>query len=81
MTDQQFDRNTWQCPKCGAPLEDWYMVGVNDFIDKWSEDRFRCNGHLIQPLPHPQASYQSAINRTKSCGYFGLEDLGVEYSE
>ncbi|EDK06732.1 hypothetical protein CGSHiAA_03566, partial [Haemophilus influenzae PittAA] len=20
-------------------------------------------------------------NRTKSCGYFGLEDLGVEYKE
>ena len=41
MTEQQFDRNTWQTPK--------YVF--------------------------------NAMNRTKSCGYFGLEDLGVEYSD
>lgn len=73
--------SNYKCPKCGAELEDWYIVGVNDFIGKWSEDRFRCTGHLIQPIPFPQASNDCSFNRTKSCGYFGLEDLGVEYSD
>ena len=33
------------------------------------------------PIPFPQVSKYSAVNRTKSCGYFGLEDLGGEYSD
>ena len=80
MTD--FDKNTWQCPKCGAPLEDlWDGEPVSAFVGEWSEDRFRCNGHVIHPLPFPIANENCAMNRTKSCGYFGLEDLGVEYSD
>ncbi|MBN6075774.1 hypothetical protein HYE60_11070 [Aggregatibacter actinomycetemcomitans] len=71
--------NKFTCPKCGAELEDW--CGIDPFLGEWSEDRFRCNGHLISPVPFPQASEQSAVNRTKSCGYFGLEDLGEVYSD
>lgn len=82
MTEQQFDRNTWQCPKCGAELEDlWDGEPVSAFIGEWSEDRFRCNGHVIHPLPFPIASENCSMNRTRSCGYFGLEDFGVEYSD
>ncbi|OOF39069.1 hypothetical protein BKK56_04055 [Rodentibacter genomosp. 2] len=74
--------NRFKCPKCGADLEDlWDGEPVSVFIGEWSEDRFRCNGHLIKPVPYPQASEQSAVNRTKSCGYFGLEVLGVECQE
>ncbi|OOF46586.1 hypothetical protein BKK52_11270 [Rodentibacter trehalosifermentans] len=77
MTDNRF-----KCPKCGAELEDlWVGEPVSAFIGEWSDDRFRCHGHLIKPVPYPQASEQCAINRTKSCGYFGLEALGVEYQE
>lgn len=59
-----------KCPKCGAPVEDWTDV------DEWgwfADAPFRCSGHLIEPLPYPQASPDCALNRTKSCGYFGWE--------
>ena len=74
--------SNYKCPKCGAPLEDlWDGEPVSAFIGEWSEDRFRCDGHVIRPLPFPIASENCTMNRTKSCGYFGLEDLGVEYSD
>lgn len=66
----------FKCPKCGAELEDWF--GIDPFIGEESEDRFRCAGHLIEPIPYPHASKQSAVNRTKSCGYLGLDDLDME---
>ena len=69
----------YKCSKCGAGLEDW--LDIDSFVGEWSEDRFRCNGHLISPVPFPQASEQNASNRTKSCGYFGLEELGEVYSD
>lgn len=72
----------FKCPKCGAELEDFYYPDDPYApVSEWDDDRFRCSGHLIEPLPYPQASKGCAMNRTKSCGYFGLEDLGVEYQE
>ncbi|HHF6615756.1 TPA: hypothetical protein ACPP68_001624 [Haemophilus influenzae] len=72
---------SYKCPKCGAELEDFYTPDYFISSSEWDDDRFRCNGHLIEPIPFPQVSKFSAVNRTKSCGYFGLEDLGVEYSD
>ena len=74
--------NRFKCPKCDAELEDlWDGEPVSAFVGEWSEDRFCCNGHALDPLPFPKASKDSAVNRTKSCGYFGLDDLGVEYGD
>ena len=61
-----------KCPKCNAPLEDWR--GVDEW--GWFEDMpFRCCGHLIKPLPYPQASADCALNRTLSCSYFSERDV------
>lgn len=61
-----------KCPKCGAEMEDcraWDEWG-------WFEDMpYRCSGHLIKPLPYPQASPDCALNRTPSCGYFSERDV------
>ena len=72
---------SYKCPKCGAALEEFYTPDYFISSGEWDDDRFRCNGHLIEPIPFPQVSKYSAVNRTKSCGYLGLEDLGVEYKE
>ncbi|HDR0611629.1 TPA: hypothetical protein QBZ44_000453 [Pasteurella multocida] len=65
----------YKCPKCGGELSDlWDGEPVSAFIGEWSDDRFRCEGRVVAVgIMGPQ--------RTKSCGYFGLEDLGVEYME
>ena len=66
-----------QCPKCGAELEDFY-----DEFDDWGwcakDDaaRFKCRGKLLKPKKYAWCSEDCALNRTKSCGYFGLADLG-----
>ena len=61
----------YKCPKCGGELED--LRGEDEW--GWYEDEpFRCNGHFTGKYPH--ISRDSAMNRTKSCGYFGVEDLG-----
>ncbi|MFU2079338.1 hypothetical protein ACLQ91_01965 [Avibacterium endocarditidis] len=62
--------NEYKCPKCGAKLERFW-----DLPDAFDESVFRCNGHLIQPVPYPHISPYSALNRTKSCGYFSLDEL------
>nr|DAN71522.1 MAG TPA: PhnA Zinc-Ribbon [Caudoviricetes sp.] len=64
-----------KCPKCGAPLSDWYIPNEPSFCGEMSDDRFRCEGHLITPKPFPQASDGCALNRTESCGYFGIWEL------
>lgn len=70
------------CPKCGAELEDFYLPDdENNWVGAWDDDRFRCCGHLIKPIRFPQVSQDNPMNRTKSCGYFGLADLGMEYKE
>ncbi|MCW9731936.1 hypothetical protein L5B97_00270 [Avibacterium sp. 20-15] len=66
---------SYKCPKCGAKLED-FREG-----DEWgyfADEPFRCSGHLIQPVPYPHISPDCALNRTKSCGYFSFEALGIE---
>ncbi|MGC6247186.1 hypothetical protein ACNO7P_01850 [Bisgaard Taxon 45] len=65
----------YKCPKCGGELSDlWDGELVSAFIGEWSDDRFRCEGRVVAVgIMGPQ--------RTKSCGYFGLENLGVEYRE
>ncbi|WKT00508.1 hypothetical protein NYR30_04265 [Gallibacterium salpingitidis] len=73
-----FDNTVICCPKCGAELEDLRQM------DEWgwfSEAPFRCSGHLIQPVPYPNISIHNGLNRTKSCGYFSFEELGIESDE
>ena len=64
-------------PKVRCGIRGFYTPDYFISSSEWDDDRFRCNGHLIEPIPFPQVSKYSAVNRTKSCGYFGLEDLGV----
>lgn len=79
-----YDPTQFKCPKCGGELSDWWDgEPVSAFVGEWSDDRFRCDGHFIK--------YEDVIldngkplrigRRTKSCGYFGLADFGVEYRE
>ncbi|MGQ0285834.1 hypothetical protein ACT2CV_01335 [Pasteurellaceae bacterium 22721_9_1] len=72
-----YDPTKFKCPKCGAELSDcWDGEPISAFVGEWSEDRFRCAGKLVI-----QDNKLSPFSRTKSCGYFGLEDFGVEYRE
>ena len=65
----------YKCPICGTHLEDWWDgEPVSAFIGEWSDDRFRCPGQIV-------AIGMMGAQRKPSCGYFGLEDLGVEYKE
>ncbi|MCL7785676.1 hypothetical protein [Pasteurella multocida] len=68
-------KTEYKCPKCSGELSDcWDGEPVSAFIGEWSDDRFRCEGRVVAVgIMGPQ--------RKKSCGYFGLEDLGVEYRE
>lgn len=66
---------THKCPKCNAPLTDWYVPDLPALCSEMSDDRFQCEGHLIEPKPFPQASDGCSLNRTKSCGYFGIWEL------
>lgn len=71
----------FKCPKCGGELSDgWDGEPVSAFVGEWSDDRFRCNGKLVEAIDTRYGDYVW-LNRTKSCGYFGLEDLGVDYVE
>lgn len=66
------------CPKCGAELTDlWDGEPVSAFIGEWSEDRFRCEGKFI-PTRDNTGGEWIWVNCEKSCGYFGLNDFGVE---
>ncbi len=70
-----------KCPKCGGELEDlWDGEPVSAFVGEWSSDRFRCVG-LPKWVRNPEFGDWHWLNRTPSCGSFGLEDLGVEYRE
>ncbi|HHF5418241.1 TPA: hypothetical protein ACPPA7_001719 [Haemophilus influenzae] len=53
---------SYKCPKCGAELEDFYTPDYFISSSEWDDDRFRCNGHLIEPIPFPQVSKFSAVN-------------------
>lgn len=71
----QYDVTKFRCPKCGAELSDgWDGEPVSACVGEWSEDRFYCEGFTVETGP-------VRFNRTRSCGYFGLADLGVEYRE
>lgn len=70
----------YKCPQCGGELSDWYDPENTAFIGEWSDDRFRCEGHL-KPAKDDRFGDYVWVNRTPSCGYFDLEDLGVKYSE
>ncbi|HEH9641117.1 TPA: hypothetical protein SIC21_002309, partial [Pasteurella multocida] len=52
----------------------WDGEPVSAFVGEWSDDRFRCEGRVV-------AVGIMGAQRTKSCGYFGLEDLGIKYQE
>lgn len=64
------------CPKCGGELED---LSINDEWGWFVDEPYRCNGHYTGQFPN--VSKDCSMNRTKSCGYFGLADFGVEYRE
>ncbi|WP_439290808.1 hypothetical protein [Lonepinella koalarum] len=83
MAEQaRFDPEIHHCPKCGGELEDcWDGELISAFIGEWSDDRFRCCGNPLKPLPFPTLSEFHPMNCTPVCGYFGLEDLGFEYRE
>lgn len=68
----------YQCPICGAELLDcWDGEAVSAFVGEFSDDRFRCEGKpKVEQDPNFGAYHWK--NRTPSCGYFGLEDFGVE---
>ena len=69
----------FKCPKCGAPVVAWYFPnGECVMVGEEDSDRFQCCGHLIEPICYPNVSKDNPMNRTKSCGYFGLEDLDME---
>ncbi|OOF85108.1 hypothetical protein BKG88_09080 [Rodentibacter ratti] len=70
-----------KCPKCKGELIDRYDSSIWCKVKKTDLDRFECIGHLIKPMPYPFISQYAMRNRTSSCGYFGLETLGVEYQE
>ncbi|MDO4698269.1 MAG: hypothetical protein Q4A60_06300 [Pasteurellaceae bacterium] len=75
-----YDPTQFKCPKCGGELSDWWDgEPVSAFVGEWSGSRFRCEGKLV-PAKENRNPY-AWFNRTPSCGYFGLEDLGVEYRE
>lgn len=83
MTD--FDKDTYQtptaCPKCGGELSDlWDGEAVSAFVGEWSDDRFRCEGKLVEAKDDRWGDYVW-LNRTKSCGYFGLADFGIVCEE
>ena len=70
----------YKCPRCGGELSDWWDgEPVSGFVGEWSEDRFRCEGHL-KPAKDDRLGDYVWVNRTPSCGYFGLDDLGGKYS-
>lgn len=63
----------YKCPKCGGEIEDLRMV------DEWgwfTDAPFHCVGHYTGRFP--EVSRDCSLNRTKSCGYFGLEELEKE---
>ncbi|WP_424410065.1 hypothetical protein [Pasteurella sp. PK-2025] len=69
----------YKCPKCGGELSDlWDGEPVSAFVGEWSDDRFRCEGKWIAAQDDRFGEYGEIqwFNRTKSCGYFGLENLG-----
>ena len=65
----------YQCPKCGGDIED-LRSGWSDEWGWYEDEPYRCNGHYTGK--YPNVSRDSALNRTKSCGYFKLEDLAVK---
>ncbi|KKB00221.1 hypothetical protein N8E87_03450 [Avibacterium paragallinarum] len=70
--------NEYKCPKCGGELSDlWDRQPVNAFIGEYSDDRFRCEGKLKE-AKHDRMGEFVWVNRTKSCGYFSLDELGIE---
>ncbi|BFQ92347.1 MULTISPECIES: hypothetical protein [Gallibacterium] len=76
-----FDKDVSEltCPKCGGDLTDlWDGEPVSAFIGEWSDDRFRCEGKWEEAEKWGRYAW---FNRTKSCGYFGLKDLGVKPDE
>ncbi|MCK3657244.1 hypothetical protein A4G18_00540 [Pasteurellaceae bacterium Pebbles2] len=68
------------CPKCGAELMDFYF-GDDGNVGEWDDDRFSCIGYPLSEKKYDILTWGHPFNRTKSCGDFGLEDLGVEYCE
>ena len=71
----------YKCPRCGGELSDWWDgEPVSTSIGEWSGNRFRCEGHL-KPAKDDRFGDYVWVNRTPSCGCFGLEYLGVKYSE
>lgn len=69
------------CPKCGGALSDhWDGEPVSAFVGEWSDDRFRCEGKSVEAKDDRYGNL-AWFNRTKSCGYFGLEDFGIVYEE
>ncbi|WP_233116564.1 phage N-6-adenine-methyltransferase [Aggregatibacter actinomycetemcomitans] len=77
MTD--FDKNTWQTPK--------YVFNAMDRKYRFdldacaNADNALCPRFVTESDDITKNATQSAVNRTKSCGYFGLEDLGEVYSD
>lgn len=77
---KQYETPT-HCPNCGAELSDWWALADN-FVGEWDNDRFRCEGHLKPENERfVNMSEHCSLNRTPSCGYFGLADLGIVYDE
>lgn len=71
----------YQCPKCGGELSDcWDGEAVSAFVGEFSDDRFRCEGKPTASQDPNFGAYHWK-NRTPSCGYLGLEDLGVKIDE
>lgn len=69
----------YKCPQCGGELSDWWDGENTSSIGEWSDDRFRCEGKLVEAKDDRFGDYVW-VNRTKSCGYFGLENLGIKKS-
>ncbi|PVX40556.1 hypothetical protein C8D76_103129 [Pasteurella langaaensis DSM 22999] len=60
-----------KCPKCGGEIED---LSTNDDWGWFVEEPYRCNGHYTGKYKE-FCSEDSAMNRTKSCGWFTKEQV------
>ncbi|QIA76153.1 hypothetical protein [Rodentibacter caecimuris] len=58
------------CPKCGGEIED---CSAGDEWGWFEDEPFRCAGHYTGRFPN--VSRDCSLNRTKSCGWFKLEEL------
>ncbi|MFK3559387.1 hypothetical protein [Pasteurella multocida] len=63
-------KTEYKCPKCGGEIED---LTESDEWMYFTDEPFRCCGHYTGR--YPNVSKDCSMNRTKSCGYFSLEEL------